>query len=160
MERRPSAVRRTLVPALVLLLVAAAALAACGSSEDPGFDQADPGAVGAGQPFAGRFDDLPLPARSDPIGSRSEQGGVVTQSYEVSGSTREDVMAFYEGALPDLGWEVLKAPKPSGTSTTQAEWTTGDLILRITANGASGLGGDHDPTEAVRTQYSLMLREA
>jgi hypothetical protein len=152
--------RRSLAILASFLVAVTLVAAACSSGDDPGFDQAETDAVGEGQPFGGRFEDLPLPPRSDPLGTRSEQDGLVARSYQVEGSAAVDVMEFYRSALPDLGYEVLMEPRRSGTSTIQAEWTKGDLDLRVTATDATGLGGDTNPTGSVMTQYSLTLREA
>lgn len=116
--------------------------------------------VGDGQQFGGRFADLPLLPRSDPISELTERSGTVTRSYQAEGASIDRVMSFYEDRLPALGWEVLLEPQRSGTSTIQAEWRDGDLVLRITANDAAGLGGDTNPTESVRSQYSLIMSEA
>lgn len=75
------------------------------------------------------------------------------------GASIDQVISFYKDSLPPLGWEVLLEPQESGTSTIQAEWSDRDLVLRISANDATGLGGDEDPTQSVRSQYSLIMSE-
>lgn len=150
--------------ALLALATALMVPSACGDGDDSedgeALDQVEETrTVGEGAEFGGRFEELPLVPRSEPIGSRSERDGFVTRSYAAEGASPARIMAFYESSLPALGWEVLVAPEPSGTSTIQAEWSSDELLLRITANEAAALGGDQNPTEAVTSQYSLIMSE-
>lgn len=143
--------------------MAAAALTvptACSDQDDDGQQPVtDTRAVGEGEAFGGRFAELPLVPRSEPVGTLSEEDGFVTRSYAAEGASPERVMEFYESSLPALGWDVVLPPEPSGTSTIQAEWASDELLLRITANEAAALGGDQNPTEAVTSQYSLIMSE-
>ncbi len=100
----------------------------------------------------GRFDDLPLFPRSDPVGPRSEKEGVVTRSFVAKGATPEQVMQFYEGRLK--GWQQVEPSHLVGTSTHRAKWALDNWFLEVSASAyASSID---DPLEA-QVQYSLVL---
>ena len=159
-----ASVRTRTTPTLLvaLLVLATVALAACnaGSTEPGRISEADSEAVGEGAPFGGDFADVPLHPRSDPIGTRTEEAGTVTRSYEVRGASPDLVLDFYARTLPSRGWEVVEEPHESGTSTVVGKWLRDGKTLRITANAAPSLGGDTTPTESVASQYSLLLSDA
>jgi len=100
----------------------------------------------------GRFDDLPLFPRSDPIGPRSEKDGVVARSYTARGTTSERLLQFYEGNLP--GWRQVEPIRKFGTSSYRAAWTRGNWLLEV----SSGASPAFDDAGDAQVQYSLVLR--
>jgi hypothetical protein len=104
----------------------------------------------------GVFDELPLPPRATPIGSRSDHGSVVTRSYKVPGTTPSDVLEFYRRTLTD--WQMIEKPHPVGTSTVRGTWTKGPNRLEIAAYAATTVGTGA-PSGGVDSQLSLVLRE-
>lgn len=100
----------------------------------------------------GRFDDLPLAPRSDPVGPRSEKEGVVTRSFSAKGTTPEQVLRFYEQNL--TGWRQLEPVHEVGTSSYRATWAQGEWLLEVSSGRAPALDA---PLEA-QVQYSLVLR--
>ncbi len=64
--------------ATVMVLVALGTIALVGCGDDGGPTTGGPAVVGDGEAFGGRFAELPLHPRSDPIGERSEQSSTVT----------------------------------------------------------------------------------
>lgn len=151
---RPTRTRlRSAAAVAALMLLVAMGVGGCGSSDAATGDSDEVVPVA----FEGRFDQVPRAPLSDPVGSLSEKNGVTTQSFEIRGNTPKQVMAFYEKVLPSQGWTASIAPTPSGPSAYKSEWVTDAWKLRLTANSATGLGGNSDPTEAVQSQYSLEL---
>ena len=100
----------------------------------------------------GRFDDLPQFPRSDPLGTRSEKGGVVSRSFVAKGATPEQVMQFYERSLQ--AWRQVEPSHLVGTSAHRAKWARDDWLVEVSAsNYASSI----DDAMEVRVQYSLVL---
>lgn len=135
---------------------AMAVLAACG--DDPANPAAQP-APAVTTFEQGGFDDIPLPVKSEPLGPRSETGGVVTRSYDVRGTTPQAVLSFYADALENDGWVPVGAVEQLGVDTYRGDWTNTEsqAQLRVSATDAPALGGDEDRGASVLTQYSLTL---
>ena len=134
----------------IWLTLVAAALAltatACGSSASG----ADRTTTGPPTTFRlHRFERLPKPTRTHPVGLRTDKGGVTVRSYETRNRTAADVIAFYARVLPQEGWTSVPAPNDAG-STNQATFRSGGYLLRVTAELAPTLG-DGTPV----TQFSL-----
>ena len=103
----------------------------------------------------GRFDDLPLFPRTEPLGPRNEKAGVIARSFEARGTTPQQVLDFYQHSLGD-GWTILHAPGKIGVGTYRGDWTNGTRQLRVSATEEPEL----DPNNAskdVMVQYSLTL---
>ncbi len=139
------------------LAVAAAFLAltapGCGAADTPPAAQPAPEVTTFEQ---GRFDDLPVYFRSDPLGPRSEKQGVVTRSYEASGASPEQVLEFYRNAL-DYRWRMVTPIERIGVGTVRADWEDGQYRLRVSATEAPALDTSDGGVHAVVTQYSLTL---
>lgn len=106
---------------------------------------------------AGRFDDLPLHPRSDPVGPRTETDGVITRSFTTRGATAGEVVAFYADVLPDRGWTAVDAVEETGPNARQGDWSTDGWSLRVSATDAEGLDFGGESSTEVTTQYSLVL---
>lgn len=140
---RLSALRKALGATLLVGSLAAA----CGDGTEG--TQPAPGVSSFEQ---GRFDDLPLPAEAEPVGSRSEQEGVVTRSYEVPDLLPVDIIDFYEQALDQQGWTLVQIEElPQGV---RGDWAIDGYDLRVSANEAPGLDV---PGSEPGTQLSLVL---
>ncbi len=105
----------------------------------------------------GRFDDLPVFFRSDPLGPRSEKDGVVTRSYKAEGASPEQVLEFYREAL-DYRWRMVSPIERLGVGTFRADWEDGQYRLRVSATQAPALDASAGSADPVLTQYSLTLR--
>ena len=125
----------------------------CGAGETRPAAQPAPGVTTFEQ---GRFDDLPLFFRSDPLGPRSEKDGVVTRSYTARGASPEQVLEFYRDAL-DYRWEMVTPIEKLGVGTFRADWTNGQYRLRVSASRAAALDSPDDASNAAVSQYSLTL---
>lgn len=141
-------IRATAIALFALLLAAAG----CGDPVDDEGTQPAPAVTSFEQ---GEFDDLPLPAETEPVGRRSEQDGIVTRSYKVEGMTPQDVLAFYEAELADLGWTSLGVEEMR--EGYRGDWSTEDWELRVSANKAPGLGESASSDAKLLTQLSLVL---
>lgn len=140
-------------------LLAATAFAAligvgCGSEEEPPAAQPVPG-VTTFEP--GRFDDLPQYPRSEPLGPRSEEKGVVSRSFKVRGASPEQVLNFYVDALEEP-WRLVTEVEKLGAGTFRADWTAEEYRLRVSATREPELDSQDDASETFATQYSLTLR--
>ncbi len=139
-----AATKRLLATLLVLV-----ALAGCSDREEREGAQPAPDVTTFEQ---GRFDDLPLAPRSDPVGLRSEKEGVVSRSYTAKGTTPEQVLRFYEQNLQ--GWRQVEPVHQVGTSTYRGTWAEGEWLLEVSAGTAPTV----DDRPEVQAQYSLVLR--
>ncbi len=104
----------------------------------------------------GRFDDLPQFPRSDPVGPRTEEAGVVARSYGARGASPEQVLEFYKEALEE-GWNMVTPIERLGPSTFRAEWVSDEYRLLVSATRESTLDPPDDAANPVVTQYSLTL---
>lgn len=98
------------------------------------------------------FDDLELVPGSTPFGDVTAKDGIVTRSYEVTGTTPAEIIAFYETALAEDGWAPSQ-PLHRSDSAGRADWLRDNFRLELSAVeiGAEAAG-------RVRSQYSLTLR--
>ena len=103
----------------------------------------------------GRFDNLPLFPRSDPLGPRNEKAGVVARSFVARGTTPDQVLDYYRRSLSD-DWRLLKAPGKIGVGTYRGDWTSGNWQLRVSATEEPELDPDN-ASKDVTVQYSLTL---
>lgn len=104
----------------------------------------------------GRFDDLPLPPRSDPLGARTDAGGVVARSYRVTGTSPQLVLDFYVSELRDRGWVPGQPVEMIGSGTFRGTWTKDGNELTVSSTNAPTIGQD-DGSAQVDSQYSLSL---
>ncbi len=126
-------------------------LGAC-ADRDPPVAQPTPNAT-TFEP--GRFDDIPLFPRSDPLGRRSEQDGVVARSYMAKGTTPEQVLEYYRTAL-NARWRLVSPIEKLGVDTYRADWASDQYRLRVSATEAPGVELE-DASKNVIVQYSLTL---
>ena len=144
-------------PFVIALVLAAALLAACGG-DDAGGVGSETGAQPQTQDarfVSGEFTGLPLPSGAQTFGSLTSDDGVTTQTYEVSGSTPERVLEFYDRELTADGWTAVQAPTKAGTTVYQGRWT--DEAGRVLEVSSSPISVD-DPDSGT-TQFSLVLRD-
>ena len=144
--------RSRLLGATAVALVALAAVG-CGSGTRRPAAQPAPHVTTFEQ---GRFDDLPVYFRSDPLGPRTEKNGVVTRSYQARGASPEQVLDFYRQAL-DHRWEMVTSIEKLGTGTFRADWVDGRYRLRVSASQAPALDSAADAPVPALSQYSLTL---
>lgn len=143
----PDAGRRALAIFAVVLA------AACGQGgRDRPSAQPTPNAT-TFQP--GRFDDLPVFPRSEPLGPRNDENGVVSRSFRADGTNPEAILRYYRGALgPE--WQLMHEFERLGPDTYRADWTDGEWRLRISATRAPTVNIDNAGAETT-VQYSLHL---
>jgi hypothetical protein len=105
----------------------------------------------------GDFEGLPLPPRSEPVGGRTEERGVVARSYAARDTTPEAVMDFYAQELESAA--VLEPPDELGIGTFRGRWLVGNGELTVSATRESSLDAiERFGDEAgVVTQFSLSL---
>lgn len=145
--------RRLLVfaaPLLALGLVAGA----CGDDE-PGDAVPSPEATTFTE---GEFEDIPLPPRADPIADVTESDdGVLTGSWEVRGSTPEQVLGFYETELQANGWTVNSGPLEQAQGVWRGDWTREGQLVEVVADRVTGLNEDPEDGSEQPTQLNLLL---
>jgi len=105
----------------------------------------------------GRFDDLPLVPRSDPVGPRTDADGVTARSYRTLGTTARDVLEFYRAELPPR-WHLVHGIEQLGERTFRADWSDGAYRLRVSATYEHTLDVDDNASSERPIQYSLTLR--
>ena len=149
----PPALSRRLPRWSWIPIVVLAASAAC-TTDEPERTQPAPNVTTF---EVGRFDDLPHPRRSDPVGSRTDEAGVVSRSYRVVGTGPEAVMEFYAGALPARGWVTTQPVERLGPGTYRGVWSADGHELTVSSSSATTLGQD-DAAIELESQYSLSLR--
>jgi hypothetical protein len=123
---------------VLLILAVAVALAACddrGTGGNPASLQT-PG-----------FEGIPIPDQATELTPGATTDGISSQTFEVRGSTPEDVMSFYQSAIP-AEWTTAVAPAPIGfgedvdpdgvANVYLAGWTTGERDLLVTAGPIAG----------------------
>ena len=149
-------VRRRVV-ASASAVVALAVLAGCGDGdsdgESPRTPEAQP-APGVTSFQEGDFEGIPLPSTATPVNERTEEDGVVAQSYEVRNATPEALMAFYADALAE--YDVLEEPEEIGVGTRRGRWEYEERRLTVVAQTAETLE-DNPGAPEVLTQLSLSL---
>ncbi len=127
-------------------------LGACSPSDEG--TQPAPAVTTFGQ---GDFENLPLPPRSEPLGERSEEDGVVARSYAVRDTSPERVLAFYSQQLPAPA--VVEPPHDIGAGTFRGRWLLDGRELTVSATvddtleAIARFGDD----AGVITQFSLSL---
>lgn len=134
---------------LLLLAVAVAVFAACGADEGPA-TQPTPSETTFQR---GDFDGLPLHPRSEPVGEKTEQDGVVARSFKATGATPEGVLEWYRSNL--AGWQLTEPPARIGEGTYRGRWARDAYFLVVSATSAPTL--PNDDGDAATTQYSLSL---
>lgn len=145
----PTAGRRTLA-IVALALPLALALGACGRDGGRPSTQPTPDAT-TFQP--GRFDDLPVFPRSEPLGPRNDENGSVSRSFVATGTNPEAILRYYRGALGEE-WRLMHEFERLGHGTYRADWTDGEWRLRISATQEPALDIDNASAETT-VQYSL-----
>ena len=104
----------------------------------------------------GRFDDIPLFFRSEPVGPRSEKDGVVARSYKATGASPQQVLEFYRDGLPPQ-WKMVAPIEKLGADTFQADWVDESYRLRVSATREDLLDSDDEAVDPTVSQYSLTL---
>ncbi len=104
----------------------------------------------------GRFGDIPLFFRSEPVGPRSEKDGVVARSYKATGASPQQVLEFYRDGLPPR-WTMVTPIEKLGVNTFRADWVDESYRLRVSATREPLLDRDDDVVEPIVSQYSLTL---
>jgi hypothetical protein len=140
---------RTRTPVLLAVLLV---LAGCGDDDGGAADGTEAQPAPDVTVFQeGDFDGIPLPPLADEAGERSEQDGVVVQSFFVRNRTPEDVLRFYE---EQLDGEVVTSPEANGDAW-RGTWLRDGRQLLVSAVPAPAAGDDE-----VVTQMSLELSPA
>ena len=106
-----------------------------------------------GEFVEGVFDDLPRPPRTAPLGERTAEEDVVSQSFEVRNMSSRQVLDFYVDNLDE--WETTGVEN-IGAGTYRGTWTTEDHELIVSSTSAPTLSEDDE----ARAQLSLSLRSA
>lgn len=140
--------------ALVALLIAG-----CGDG-DGGDDVGDAQPAPDVQTFQdGDFGEIPLPPLAEEAGERSEEDGVVAQSFFVRNRTPQEILEFYEAELAALDAQVVSSPAASGDAW-RGTWLVGDRELLVSAIPAPTVEGAEVEHAEVVSQLSLELSPA
>lgn len=145
-----------LVPLLALAL---AAVGACGDDDVGPEAQPAPGVTVFAE---GDFGTIPLLPRSEPVGTRSEQGGVVAQSFRLRNAQPQSVFDFYRERL-EPEWTLIEEPHPLGEAENpsfRGIWHRGQQRLVVSVASADALGSGPGESDDPQIQYSLSLEPA
>jgi hypothetical protein len=142
--------RRAFLIAGVLVLASACGN---GSSDDPAVQPSPDVTTFADGDFAG----IPLPPLGEEAGQRSEEDGIVTQSFFVRNRTPEAVLDFYADYFRSQDIDVITPPRSVGGATWRGWWFVDGRELLVTALPASATGGAETERADVVTQMSLEL---
>lgn len=154
-RRRRAAARAHAVALTGVALLVVVAAGACRAEEPEPATQPAPD-VTTFEP--GKFDDLPLFPRSDPLGPRTDEDGVVARSYRAVGTTAREVVEYYRSTLA-TDWTLASAPEQLGPRTYRADWVTDEYRLRVSATEGETLESGDTPSAEEAVQYSLTLRQ-
>lgn len=149
-----NAVRRA-IASLAFAAVTSLVLAGCGDEDPPPAAQPTP-AVTTFEPAV--FDDIPQYPRTEPVGPRTEEHGVVSRSYKAPGTSPEQILDFYKDALEER-WRMVAPVEKLGVGTLRADWVNNDddYRLRVSATREPLLDSQKDASETFVTQYSVTL---
>ncbi len=135
------------IAAVLLVGASGAGLAACaGGSNGEGSRPAGQDAALVPDDFAA----LPRPEGALPFGDPTVDGATTAQSFQVTGSGPEQLLAFYENALGAAGWEPSAPAAEVGDGDWRGSWARDDETLTVSAGPATGVGG-------VSSQLDLVL---
>ena len=134
-------------------IILALGVAGCGTGGDSPAAQPTPNATTL-EP--GRFDDLPVFPRSEPLGPRNEKDGVVARSYMATGTTPEQLLDYYRTSLGEK-WRLVNPIEKVGVGTYRGDWVSDDYQLRVSATDAPTVEIEDDASRNVVVQYSLTL---
>ncbi len=101
----------------------------------------------------GEFDDIALPGGASEVGTKSEIGGAIAQSFGVRATSPEGVMDFFGRSLSESGWVVVEPVSSTGTNALDGSWERDGRRLEISAVTATGVA-DED------TQFSVVLLDS
>lgn len=105
----------------------------------------------------GVFDEIPRHPRSEPVGERSDENGVITRSFAVRDAEPTTVLQFFEDRL-SADWELVSQPQEIGVDTYRGTWARDNWILTISATRAETVDADSDAAQGTYfSQYSLNL---
>ncbi len=141
---------------LVFVAMLGIAAGCSGDTDERAADQP----VTAGTEFGyGNFDELPRYSRSEPLGSRTEKAGAVSQSFKAEGATPTQILDFYARRLKDAGWNVVEPVHQLGVGTVRGRWADPKWVLTVSASAAPTVTA---PEGAIQeySQYSLSIRPA
>lgn len=133
-----------------VVLFCAVALCACAGSDEG--TQPAPDVTTFEQ---GRFDDLPLLPKSEPMGARTEKNDIVSRTYRAVGVTPEGVIEFYRRELPSAGWRETE-PGFREDTESRGDWVTDDWRLEVSSQRIDDR--QNPSADQVVVQYSLVLR--
>ncbi len=133
----------------MVLVALVLVVSACSSGSGSDGTQAKASTFGTGQ-----FEGIPLLVRTDPVGARTDRGGVVTRSYKTTGFTTKQVLDHYRTLLHGRGWTADGAVQKIGPNAYRGAWIRKGHRLVITASGAGGL---NPKTNQPAVQFNLML---
>jgi hypothetical protein len=141
-----------------LVIVAMIGIAAgCGGDSD---ERAADQPVTADTEFGyGNFDELPRYSRSEPLGTRTEKAGAVSQSFKAEGATPTQILDFYARRLKDAGWNVVEPVHKLGVGTVRGRWADPKWVLTVSASAAPTVTAPEGAIEEY-SQYSLSIRPA
>lgn len=106
----------------------------------------------------GDFGEIPIHPLAEEAGERSEEDGVVAQSFEIRNTSRDALFSWYDERLE--GWTQEEAPHALGeaeNASFRARWTRGDRRLIITVSEAPRTATDGGTGPDLVLQYSLSL---
>ena len=136
------------------LLVALLVASGCGDDDGGGADGVEAQPSPDVTVFQeGDFDGIPLPPLAEEAGMRSEEEGVVVQSFFVRNRTPEDVLRFYEEQLEA---DLIAPPESTGTSWRGVWLLDGRRLLVSALPAPTAEGAEVEHSDLV-TQMSLEL---
>lgn len=121
---------RLRIGTLLLALAVAVSVAGCDmGGDDPSIDAQPSPEVTTFEP--GLFDALPRYPRSEPISERTEEDGVISQSFAARDTAPGQVLQYYRERLAD--WDLVDQPQDIGEGTYRGIWARESWTLTISA---------------------------
>ena len=139
-----------------LLVCLALVIAACGGDDV----ESDPAAQPAPDVTTfeqGDFSGIPVPPLAEEAGTRTEENGIVTQSFFVRNRTPDEILEFYATYFRNEGVQVIREPANVSGVTWRGWWLLDDRELLISAIPAPTAEGAETEHADVVTQMSLEL---
>jgi hypothetical protein len=135
--------------ATALLSVATVAVGCSDNTSDPA--QPAPNVTTFEQ---GVFDNIPAYPRSDPLGERNDEDGVVSRSYRSVGALPQTIIDYYDAQLTAAGWQ-RSAALPQQGFVRRGTWIRNDYQVEVSARPVDDSRNPASVDYAV--QYDVVL---
>lgn len=143
-----------------VLVLALGATAGCAGEAEPQRTQPPAAQPAEDAPVfvEGDFGTIPIHPLAEEAGTKTQEDGVVAQSFTIRNTSTDDLFAWYHARLS--GWTQETAPQVLGgaeAASWRATWTRGEQRLIVTVSEAPETATEGGAEPEVLLQYSLSL---